>query len=79
MPVLYYKPTCFFCQKVLRFATENHLQLELRDILEDGAHATALIAHGGKRQVPYLIDEAKGISMYESDDIIAYLQNNYVH
>lgn len=79
MPTLFYKPSCYFCQKVLSFATDNHLSLELRDIVADTAHATNLIAQGGKRQVPYLIDEEKGISMYESDDIIAYLQNNYVH
>ena len=33
-----------------------------------------LMEKGGKRQVPFLIDEEKGISMYESDDIIKYLE-----
>lgn len=79
MPILYYKPSCYYCQIVLRFSKENHIQLELRDIVGEPMNATALIAHGGKRQVPYLIDNEKGVSMYESEDIITYLQNNYVH
>ena len=32
---------------------------------------------GGKAQFPYLIDENTGVKMYESDDIIEYLYENY--
>lgn len=31
---------------------------------------------GGKLQVPFLVDTEAGISMYESDDIINYVQKN---
>ena len=36
-----------------------------------------LIAKGGKKQVPYLIDAERGVSMYESGDIIAHLEQHY--
>ncbi len=37
-----------------------------------------LVKLGGKEQVPFLVDADKGEMMYESDDIVAYLQANYV-
>ena len=33
-----------------------------------------LMEKGGKRQVPFLVDEENGVSMYESDDICRYLE-----
>ena len=32
---------------------------------------------GGKRQVPFLVDDERGVSMYESADIIAYVKEHY--
>lgn len=52
------------------------LQIELKDITEE-AVALELESKGGKRQVPYLIDEASGVEMYESDAIVAHLQTTY--
>lgn len=78
MLTLYYKPTCPFCKKVLEFAKENDIKLNLLNIVEDEKNAATLIDHGGKRQVPYLVDEEKSTSLYESDDIIEYLGKNYV-
>jgi len=49
----------------------------LRDISTSDEVANELIARGGKRQVPYLVDETQGVEMYESDDIIAHLQKHY--
>ncbi|MCB9818979.1 glutathione S-transferase N-terminal domain-containing protein [Candidatus Nomurabacteria bacterium] len=79
MLILYYKPNCSYCQTVLRFAEEQSLTLDLRDIATVPEHAEDLIERGGKRQVPYLVDDKKEIEMYESDDIITYLKKNYVH
>ncbi len=55
------------------------VQLTLLDINSDSGLAEELINRGGKRQVPYLVDEDTGTEMYESDDIIEYLQKNYAH
>lgn len=72
MYTLYIRPTCPFCQRVLQVVAEKEIDVELKDIT-DPAIADELIEHGGKRQVPYLIDSERGAAMYESDDIIAYL------
>lgn len=71
--ILYYKPTCPFCMKVLDFASKHNITFDLRDIIADEKNADALVARGGKRQVPYLIDEENNTEMYGSDDIIAHL------
>lgn len=75
---LYYKPTCPFCQKVLQYADEAGIELDLMDIVDDPALADELIEKGGKRQVPFLVDEDNNKEMYESDDIISYLKKNVV-
>jgi glutaredoxin len=79
MLILYYKPSCSYCQLVQRFADDNSLTFTLRDIVTVPEHAEDLIERGGKRQVPYLVDDKKNVEMYESEDIIAYLKKHYVH
>ncbi len=74
MYTLLYKPNCPFCQKVLAFTNEHNIPVTLKDIAEQ-EHSDLLMKRGGKRQVPFLIDEEKNITMYESDDIIAYLKS----
>lgn len=69
--ILYVKTGCPYCAKVLRCVEENGVVCELRNIADEGV-SDELIAHGGKHQVPYLVDDE--VSMYESDDIIAYLE-----
>ena len=76
MLTLYYKETCPFCQRVLQMAENLGVEFELKDIEED-ENATALIAAGGKRQVPFLVDSEKDVSMYESADIIDYIREHY--
>jgi len=36
-----------------------------------------LVELGGQDQVPYLVDQQRGTSLYESDDIVAYLEEHY--
>ena len=71
--ILYVKTGCPWCQKVLDFAGREGIQFELRNIADAGV-AEELIKRGGKRQVPYLVDEKNGTEMYESADIIEYLK-----
>ncbi len=77
MLTLYSKSTCPFCRRVVAVLDRLKLDYELKDIEEDAANAEELVAHGGKRQVPYLIDEKEGVALYESDDIVAHLQKTY--
>ena len=74
MYTLYVKPGCPFCVKVLQVVEEQNIPVEIKETIEEGV-VDELITHGGKRQVPYLIDGVTGVAMYESDDIIAYLMS----
>ena len=76
MFTLYYTPTCPFCQRVLQTAKNLGVEFDLKDISEDEMCANELIEKGGKRQVPFLIDTEKDVSMYESSDIIDYIREN---
>jgi glutaredoxin 3 len=73
--ILYYKPTCPYCQKVLRHMTENRISLPLRNITEGADIREELIKIGGKGQVPCLVISGK--ALYESDDIVLWLKNNW--
>ena len=68
---LYYKKSCPYCQKVLRFMEDANINLDIRDTLQPG-NQNDLVKIGGKKQVPCLIVEGK--AMYESEDIISYLK-----
>lgn len=76
MPILYMRPTCPYCREVLTAANRLGVAFDLKNI-ENPANLGELIARGGKQQVPYLVDTEKGVEMYGSDVIIAYLQKTY--
>lgn len=73
MLTLYVKTGCPFCRKVLDVGKELGISFDEKNIA-DNAVAAELIARGGKRQVPYLVDSERGVEMYESGDISAYLR-----
>ncbi len=73
MLILYVKTHCPYCEKVLARAKELGVVFEERNIAQM-EYLDELMEKGGKRQVPFLVDEERGVSMYESDDIIAYLE-----
>lgn len=70
---LYYKPTCPYCQKVMRFMNQNGITLTMHNTLE-GNNRDKLVEIGGMPQVPCLVID--GRAMYESDDIIEWLKEN---
>jgi glutaredoxin len=77
---LYHYPTCPFCLKTRREIRRLSLKIELRDAQNDQTHRAALIAGGGKPQVPcLLITDAQGQQtwMYESDAINAFLNHEF--
>ena len=74
MLTLYYKPSCPYCDNVFGEAEALGVQFNLKNILSDESIAKELIELGGKRQVPFLLDVENNITMYESNDIIAYIQ-----
>ena len=76
MLTLYYKPGCPYCRRVLATISRLELDPDLKDINE-AVYAEELDARGGKLQVPYLIDSDTDTEMYESDVIIAYLEERF--
>jgi len=74
MITLYGKTNCHYTEKAIAALDAHGLSFIKKNIADDKV-ANELIALGGKRQVPYLIDG--DISMYESDDIVAYLEKAY--
>ena len=74
---LYYKPTCPYCQRVLTANESTKAPLILKNVSEDRVFMEEVIAQGGKQQVPFLVDDERGVSMYESMDIIEYLATHY--
>ena len=73
---LYHFPACPFCLKTRRTIRRLSLKIALRDAKNDQAHRAALIAGGGKPQVPCLLitdTDGKQTWLYESDAINAWL------
>ena len=61
---------------VLHELAELAMPFEEKNIADDTV-AAELIARGGKRQVPYLVDSETNTEMYESSDIVDYLVKKY--
>ena len=78
--VLYHFKMCPFSIKVKRAVRRLSLNIEARDALRDEASREELLQGGGQIKVPCLrITDEQGNAtwMYESSDIIAYLQTRY--
>lgn len=71
--ILFIRPSCPYCQKVLSFLKRQNRTLPMRDI-GDADALRELIRAGGKQQVPCLLIEGK--ALYESDDIIEWLKGH---
>lgn len=72
---LYVGTFCPFCKKVEGFIENNNIEgVEIINIDNDSAAREELIEKGGKKQVPCLFID--GTPLYESMDIIKYLNDN---
>lgn len=77
---LYQFAACPFCVKVRRSMKRLSLDIELRDAKKEGQHRTELAEQGGRIKTPCLrIEKTDGevTWMYESKDIISYLEQNF--
>ena len=77
MYILYIEQACPYCGRVKAFMKKNKIKVELRDV-DVSPFGKQLIDRGGKRQIPYLVDTTAQIEMYESQDIIDYLETQLV-
>jgi len=74
---LYQKEECPFCQKVRQKLQELQLDYVNRVSVKGAEQREIMVKLGGEHQVPFLVDQSKGVMMYESDDIVEYLEREY--
>jgi len=75
--ILYNMEGSPYCRKVREALSELDLEHVVRNVPKGSPKRAALVDRGGKMQVPYLIDPNTDRALYESDDIVAYLEAEY--
>jgi len=76
--VLYEFEACPFCRRVREALSRLDLEAEIRPCPKGGQRFRGeVVALGGKEQFPFLVDPNTGARMYESVEIVAYLQREY--
>src|SRR5215510_5948289 len=68
---------CPYCRRVREVLCELDLDYLERPVGKQSPRRDALKKLGGKVQAPFLVDPNTGTQMYESDDIISYLNATY--
>jgi len=74
---LYQKEECPFSKKVREKLQELELDYVNRISRQGTNQREIMVKLGGETQVPFLVDQSKGVMMYESDDIVDYLEQEY--
>jgi len=77
---IYLAERCPFCVKVRIYMEQVGVPYVLKPVVLGSASSDIkeeLKRIGGKAQVPFLVDPERNIKMYESDDIIAYVEEHY--
>lgn len=74
---LYTSNYCPYCKKVEAYLKEQGFEYERLNVGENTAYRDAVVKLGGKMQIPFLVDQERNVSLYESEDIIAYLKEQY--
>ena len=86
--VLYQSEGCPYCRRVRRFCSDIGISLIIHNPRTSGTFLTGgtvtndqrydeLVGHG-QDQIPLLVDKARDEVVYESDDIIEYIDDHYV-
>ncbi|MBC8210468.1 MAG: glutathione S-transferase N-terminal domain-containing protein [Gammaproteobacteria bacterium] len=78
--VLYQLFACPFCIKTRRAIHRLNLTIEMRSVSDRSPYRAELEQNGGKIQVPCLrlkSEDGSDVWMYESSDIIAYLDSQF--
>jgi len=69
---LFILETCPYCKKVINYMTEKNIKFNLVDTSKND-NVLKLLTLGGKDQVPFLYNPETNDKIYESDDIIKYI------
>ena len=74
---LYSYEGCPFCRIVREVLCELEIPYLLHNVPRGSGRRAELVARAGKMQVPYLVDPNSQIAMFESADIVEYLNETY--
>ena len=66
-----------YCRLVRETLCELEIPYLLHNVARGSARREAFVVRSGKMQVPYLVDPNSGVEMFESMEIIEYLQATY--
>jgi len=72
MLLLYKMEGCPYCEKVLKHLEEKSLEFRSLDI-GDPVNLDELLHLGEKEQVPFLVDTDHNAKLFESEEIIQYV------
>ena len=75
--ILYVKTGCPYSARVREAAKDMRVALEERNISHNEQFEKELMEKGGRHETPFLVDEEKGINLYESEVIVRYLGETY--
>jgi glutaredoxin len=70
---LFILETCPYCRKVMDFLEKNKIKYNKIDTSND-ENVLKLLTIGGKDQVPFLYNSKTDEKIYDSDEIIKYLE-----
>lgn len=80
---LYQAEDCPYSEKVRQKLTElgisyvaHNPRLHGGEVRNAQTHEE-LVVFGGDDQIPFLVDHQRDVTMYESDDIVDYLEEHY--
>ena len=75
-PILYYWGPCSTCAVTTRFAEENGIELDKRDVEQVPPYEELLALGGDANLIPYLYDDE---TLFQGNDaIIAHLTGKYL-
>ena len=66
-----------FCRLAREALCELEIPYRLHNVAKGSAAREAFVARSGKMMVPYLVDPNADVAMFESADIVAYLNRTY--
>ncbi|MEW6267708.1 MAG: glutathione S-transferase N-terminal domain-containing protein [Thermodesulfobacteriota bacterium] len=66
-----------YCRLVRERLCELELPYVLHNVAKGSPKRAAFVARSGKMQVPYLLDPNTGRALFESADIVSYLEETY--
>lgn len=73
---LYILDTCKYCKKIQKLLDKKSMSYEVKNVANQYNY-NQLMEKGGLDQVPYFVDTDNNVRIYNSADIIDYIDKTY--